>query len=198
MISPPATGDLSREDRGPDLGHLADNRLDDHIGRRLARHELPVVAPVGDGASRHRPHLGRIDQRALCAPQVQRADIRQHRELSAQQLMRAQRRHLGLEVVGGVDPVRPQAVHDVFLDVLKVEQLLVEMPRQQKRAVVEFALGDFQRALAVLHREIAGAERDRDHERRRSQDQPLDGAEPDPPCRAGAEKRPALHGAVLR
>ncbi|MEH2498670.1 hypothetical protein V1294_005149 [Bradyrhizobium sp. AZCC 1678] len=44
--------------------------------------------------------------------------------------------------------------------------MLVEMPRQQQRAVVELALGDFQRPLAILHREIAGAEHDCDHEHR--------------------------------
>ena len=193
-----AADDLSRKHRRPDLGHLAHDRLDDHVGGRLARHELPEVAPVSDGAVGHRPHLGRIDQCALGAPQIQGADIRQHRELRAQQLVRAQCRHLALEVVGGVDPVRPQAGHDVFLDMLEVQQLLVEMPRQQQRAVVQFAFGDFQRPLAVLHGEIAGAQHDRDHERCRTQDQPLDGAQPDPPRHAGAEQRPPLRDHFLR
>ena len=44
-----AADDLARKDRGPDLGYLAHDRLDDHVGRRLARHELLEVAPVGDG-----------------------------------------------------------------------------------------------------------------------------------------------------
>ena len=78
------------------------------------------------------------------------------------------------------------------------QQLLVEMPRQQQRAVVEFAFGDFQRPLAVLHGEIAGAEHDRDHERRRTQDQPLDGTQPDPPRHAATEQRLALRDDVLR
>ena len=90
--------------------------------------------------------------------------MRQHRELGAQHLVRAQCRHLCFELVGGIDAVGPHAGHDVLVHVLEVEQLLVEMPRQQQRAVVEFALGDFQRPLAVLQGEIAGAERDRDHE----------------------------------
>ena len=77
-------------------------------------------------------------------------------------------------------------------------QLLVEMPRQQQRAVVEFAFGDFQRPLAVLHGEIAGAEHDRDHERRRTQDQPLDRAQPDPPRHAATEQRLAPRDDVLR
>jgi len=82
--------------------------------------------------------------------------------------------------------------------VLEIEQLLVEMPRQQERAVVEFAFGDHQRPLAVLHGEIAGAEHDRDHERRRTQDQPLDRAQPDPPRYARTEQRRVLRGDVLR
>ena len=193
-----AAGDLSREDRRPDLGHPAHDRLDDDVGRRLARHELLEVAPVGDGLVLNRPHLGRIDQPALGTPEIQRADMRQHRELRAQHLVRAQCRHLAFEVVGGVDPVRAQAGHDVFLDVLEVQQLLVEMPRQQQRAVVEFALGDFQRPLAILHGEIAGAEHDRDHEHRRTQDQPLDGTQPDPPWHAATEQGLALRDDFLR
>ncbi len=124
--------------------------------------------------------------------------MRQHRELRAQHLVRAQCRHLAFEVVGGVDPVRPHTGHDVFLDVLEVQQLLVEMPRQQQRVVDEFAFGDFQRPLAVLHGEIAGAEHDRDHERRRTQDQPLDRTQPDPPRQAAAEQRLALRDDFLR
>ena len=108
-----AADDLARKHRGPDLGDLADDRLDDHVGRRLARRELLEVAPVSDVHVRHRPHLGRIDQPALGVEQIQGADMRQHRELRAQHLMRAQCRHLAFEVVGGVDPVRPQAGHDV-------------------------------------------------------------------------------------
>ncbi len=193
-----AADDLSRKHRGPDLGHPAHDRLDDHLGRRLARHELLEVASVSDGLVRHRPHLGRIDQPPLGAPEIQGADMRQHRELRAQHLVRAQCRHLAFEVVGGVDPVRPQAGHDVLLDMLEVEQLLVEMPRQQQRAVVEFAFGDFQRPLAVLHGKIAGTERDRDHEHRRTQDQPLDCTQPDPPRHAATRQRLALRDDVLR
>ena len=32
-----AADDLARKDRGPDFRHLADDRLDDHVGRRLVR-----------------------------------------------------------------------------------------------------------------------------------------------------------------
>src|ERR1043166_5956636 len=189
---------FARKHRGPDLGHPAHDRLDDHVGRRLARHELLEVAAVRDGLVGHRPHLRRIDQRPPGAPEIQGVEVRQHRKLRAQHFVRARCRHLAFEVVGGVDAVRPHAGDDVFLDMLEVQQLLVEMPRQQQRAVVEFALGDFQRPLAVLHGEIAGAEHDRDHKRRRTQDQPLDGAEPDPPRHDGAERRPAFRDDFLR
>jgi hypothetical protein len=63
---------------------------------------------------------------------------------------------------------------------LQVAQLLVEMPRQQQRAVVEFALGDLQRALAELQGEIAGTQHDRHHESGGGNDQPLDRAQSHP------------------
>ena len=56
-------------------------------------------------------------------------------------------------------------------------ELLVEMARQQQRRVVLFALGDLERALAELHGEVGGAERNRDHEGDAAQDQPLNRAE---------------------
>ena len=65
---------------------------------------------------------------------------------------------------GGIDPVRPHDGDDVVVHMLEIAELLVEMARQQQRAVVEFALGDLERPLAELQGEVAGAERDRDHE----------------------------------
>ena len=59
------------------------------------------------------------------------------------------------------------------MHVLEIAELLVEMARQQQRGVVEFALGNVQRTLAELQREIAGAEHDRDHHRRGAQNEPL-------------------------
>ena len=82
--------------------------------------------------------------------------MRQRRKLDAQHLVRAQCRHLLFEFVGGIDPVGPHIGDDVVVNMLEIAQLLVEMPRQQQRAVVEFALGDLERALAELQGEIAG------------------------------------------
>ena len=67
---------------------------------------------------------------------------------------------------------------NVLVDVLQVGQLLVEMPRQQQRGVGEVALGDLDRAFAVLQRQVRGAERDRQHQRGAAQDKPLDRAHP--------------------
>ena len=64
---------------------------------------------------------------------------------------------------------------------LEVAELLIEMPREKQRAVGKLALGHLERALAELQREIAGADRDRDNERRGAQDKPLDRAESDAP-----------------
>ncbi len=66
------------------------------------------------------------------------------------------------------------------MDVLEIDELLVEMARQQQRGIVLFALGHLERALAELHGEVGGAERNRDHERDAAQDEPLNRAEPEP------------------
>ncbi len=71
------------------------------------------------------------------------------------------------------------------MHVLEIAELLVEMARQQQRGVVEFALGDFERPLAELQREIAGAEHDRDHHRRGAQNEPLHHAQAHPGQHAG-------------
>ena len=102
----------------PAADHLVEEGLD-HRTVVGIDHDAPAKDGLVFG---HQPAAG--------APQIQGADMRQHRELRAQHLVRAQCRHLAFEVVGGVDPVRPQARHDVFLDMLEVQQLLVEMPRQ--------------------------------------------------------------------
>ena len=68
--------------------------------------------------------------------------MRQHRKLGAQHLVCAQGRHLLFEFVSGIDTVRPQISDDVVVNVLEIAELLVEMARQQERAVVELALGD--------------------------------------------------------
>ena len=68
--------------------------------------------------------------------------MRHHRKLRAQHLVRTQRRHSAFEVGGGVDPVRPQAGDEVFLDMLQIAQLLVVVPGQQQCAVFELAFGD--------------------------------------------------------
>ena len=112
--------------------------------------------------------------------------------------MRAQRRHLPFEVVGGVDPARLHMGDDVVVDMLEIAELLVEMTRQQQRGVVQFALGDLERALAELQREIAGAEHDRDHDRRAAQDEPLDHAQTHPGQRAGYRPQHAPRDDALR
>src|SRR5439155_16293131 len=79
-----ATDDLARENGCPDLGNLAHHRLDDHLRRRLSRHELPEITPFANALVPYRPHLGRIDQPALGAPEIQGADMRQHCKFRAQ------------------------------------------------------------------------------------------------------------------
>src|SRR5690348_7204808 len=66
-----AGDDLAREDRSPDLRDLADDRLDDHVWRRLSRGEFPEIAPIDDGNVRHRPHLRGVDQPALDVEQIE-------------------------------------------------------------------------------------------------------------------------------
>ena len=90
--------------------------------------------------------------------------MRQRCKPDAQHLVRAQCRHLLFKFVGGIDHVGPHIGDDIVVNMLQVAQLLVEMPRQQQRAVVEFALGDLQRALAELQGEIAGTQHDRHHQ----------------------------------
>ena len=111
--------------------------------------------------------------------------MRQRRELGAQHLVRAQCRHLLFELVRGMDPVGPHAGDDVVVDMLEIAQLLVEMTGQQQRAVVELALGDLERPLAILQGEIAGPEHDRDHKHGGAQDEPLDRAQFHPRQRTG-------------
>jgi hypothetical protein len=173
-----AADHLAREDRGPDSRDPAHDRLDDHVGRRLSRHEFLEIAPVGDAHIRHRPHLGRVDQPAIGVEQIEPADMRQRRELGTQHFMRTQCRHLLFEFVRCLDPVCPHIGDDVIVHMLEIAELLVEMARQQQRRVVEFALGNLECPLAKLQREIAGAEHDRDYEAGGAQDKPLDRADP--------------------
>ncbi|MHC2438587.1 hypothetical protein ACVMB0_005962 [Bradyrhizobium sp. USDA 4451] len=78
--------------------------------------------------------------------------------------MRAKQRHAFLELIRGLDLLRSQIIQDVVVDMLEVAELLVEMPRQQQRGVVELAFRYLQRAFAELQREVAGAKRDREHQ----------------------------------
>ncbi|GCC46534.1 hypothetical protein chiPu_0031012 [Chiloscyllium punctatum] len=173
-----APGNLARKDRGPVAGHLAHRRLDDHRRRRPSRGELLEITPVRDADVGHRPHLGRVDQPSVGIEQIKPADMRQRRQSPAQHLMRTELRHVLLELVGGLDLFGPQIVHDVVVDMLEIAELLVEMPRQQQRGVVELAFGHLQGTLAKLQREIAGAKRNRKHQQRGTQDEPLNGADP--------------------
>ena len=193
-----AVDDLAREDGGPVFRDLAHDRFDDHFGRRHSGGELLEIAPVRNAHVRHRPYFRRIDQPALVVEQVQTTDMWQRREFDAQHLVRAQGRHLLFKFVGAFDHVRPHIADDVVVNMLEIAQLLVEMPRQQQRAVVEFALGDLKRALAELQGEITGAEHDRDHEARGGQNEPLDRAQSQPGQRVGDRSPHASRDDVFR
>lgn len=105
------------------------------------------------------------------------------RELGAQHLMRAERRHFLFEFVCAINPARLHIADGVVVNMLEIAELLVEMTRQQQRRVVEFALGDLERAGAELLGEVGGAERDREDEPGGAQDEPLDRAQSCPPQR---------------
>ena len=84
------------------------------------------------------------------------------------------------------------------MDMLEIAELLVEMSRQQQRTVVQLALGDLEGALAELKHEVAGAERDRHHERCGAQDQPLDRPQSRGEHRACPERPPVLRDRAVR
>jgi hypothetical protein len=112
----------------------------------------------------------------LGVEQVQRADMGKCGKLRPQHFMDGGRRHPASESLLGVHAFRPHIIEDVILDALKVSHLLVEMARQQQRAVVELAFGGLQRAITVLQDDTGGAERDRDHEDNAAKNQPLNRA----------------------
>ena len=117
--------------------------------------------------------------------------MRKRRQLGAQHFMRAERRHFLFEFVGGIDPARLHIADDVVVDMLKITELLVEMPRQQQRRIVEFALGNLERPGTELPGEVGGTERNREDERSGAQDEPLDRAQPHP-CQRADDRRPRL------
>ncbi len=122
----------------------------------------------------------------------------QCRELGAQHLMRAERRHLLFEFVCAVDPACLHIADDVVVNMLEIAELLVEVTRQQQCGVVEFALGDLERARAELPSEVGGTERDRDDERGGAQDEPLDRAQPYQRQRADDRLPQAPRGEFVR
>ena len=124
--------------------------------------------------------------------------MRKRGELGAQHLMRAQRRHLPFEGVGAVEPPCLHMADDIVMDVLEVAELLVEMARQQKRGIAQFALGNLERAFAELQRQIGRAKRDRHHQRGAAQDQPLDRAHPGADQRGRFRQQPARRDGAAR
>jgi hypothetical protein len=97
-------------------------------------------------------------------------------QASSAAFMDGGRGHPAPESLLGVHAFHLHIIEDVILDALKVGHLLVEMARQQQRAVVELAFGDLQRAIAELQDETGGAERDRDHQGNSAKNQPLNRA----------------------
>jgi hypothetical protein len=189
-----AAHDRAREHRHPFARHPAD----DHVRRWLARGEFAEISLVRDIHVGHRPHLRRIDQPALGVEKTDATDMRQHRKPGAQHFVRAQQGHLSFELVGGIDFAGLHIADDVVVDTLELAELLVEMSRQQQRAVVQLALGDLEGALAELKHEVAGAERDRHDERCGAQDQPLDRPKSRGEHRARPERPPALRDHAVR
>jgi len=124
--------------------------------------------------------------------------MRKRGELCAQHLVRAQHRHVPFERVFGIELARLQIGDDVVMHMLEVAELLVEMPRQQQRGVVQVALGDLQRAFTELQGKIGRAERDRRHQRDAAQDQPLDRAHSAADQRICLRQQPARRERAVR
>ena len=104
------------------------------------------------------------------------AGPRQRRQLDAHHLVRTQRRHRAFELGSGLARADLQIADNLAVDVLEIDQLLVEMARQQQRRIVLFALGDLKGPLAELYGQVAGTECDRNDKGCPAQDQPLDHA----------------------
>ena len=104
--------------------------------------------------------------------------MRQRGEPGAQHLMRGEQRHPLFEGFRRIEPAGVDVGQDILMDMLKIGKLLIEMARQQQRDVGVVALGDADRAFAILERQIGSAKRDRQHERSAAHDQPLDRAHP--------------------
>jgi hypothetical protein len=138
--------------------------------------KIAEETPIDDRHVGYGPHFRRVDQPALGVEQVQHADMGKCCKLRLQHFMDGGRGHPAPESLLAVHAFRLHIIEDVILDALKVGHLLVEMARQQQRAVVELAFGDLQRAIAELQDETGGAERDRDHQGNSAKNQPLNRA----------------------